>query len=197
MSAAPRHRQAIVAAAVRLFRRQGFAATGLAQIVEISGAPRGSLYHYFPAGKAAIGAAAVTAAGETVSATIVALPAGERPGDFLRAYARLMAGWMRASGYRDGCPIATTVLEAAADDEQIAAAGAAAFTAWREAMGLRMVRRGVPGPVADQLALLAVSVMEGALVLARAARSEAPILDAAETVAATIDAAIPGEVAKA
>ena len=38
MSARPKHREAIVAAAVRLFRRQGFAATGLAQIVEASGA---------------------------------------------------------------------------------------------------------------------------------------------------------------
>ena len=44
MAQAPRHRDAIVQTAARLFRQQGFAATGLNQIVEESGAPKGSLY---------------------------------------------------------------------------------------------------------------------------------------------------------
>jgi TetR/AcrR family transcriptional regulator, lmrAB and yxaGH operons repressor len=185
VSAKPKHRQAIVAAAVRLFRRPGFAATGLAQIVEASGAPKGSLYHYFPAGKAAIGAAAVTAAGATVSATIAALPKGERPGDFLREYSRLMAGWMRTSGYRDGCPIATTVLEEAADTDAIAAAAQAAISDWRDALADRLSQTANP----EALALLVTATVEGALILARAARSDAPILEAGETLAALIDAA--------
>lgn len=185
VSAKPKHRQAIVAAAVRLFRRQGFAATGLAQIVEASGAPKGSLYHYFPAGKAAIGAAAVTAAGATVSATIAALPKGERSGDFLREYSRLMAGWMRTSGYRDGCPIATTVLEEAADTDAIAAAAQAAISDWRDALADRLSQTANP----EALALLVTATVEGALILARAARSDAPILEAGETLAALIDAA--------
>ena len=42
-----------------LFRRQGYAGTGLNDIVELSGAPKGSLYHYFPDGKASIAEAAV------------------------------------------------------------------------------------------------------------------------------------------
>ena len=38
----------MVSAAEQLFRIQGLHATGLAEILEQSGAPRGSLYHYFP-----------------------------------------------------------------------------------------------------------------------------------------------------
>jgi len=38
---------------------QGYACTGLNDIVDASGAPKGSLYHYFPAGKASIAVAAV------------------------------------------------------------------------------------------------------------------------------------------
>lgn len=187
MSAKPKHRQAIVSAAVRLFRRQGYAATGLAQIVEASGAPKGSVYHYFPAGKAAIGAAAVTMAGETVRATIAALPPGERPGDFLRAYARLMGGWLRASGFRDGSPIASVVLEQAAQDDEIAAAAREVYAAWRGAMAGRLVASGLGEAAAERIALLAITNLEGSLILARAERSEAPVLAAADALAALAD----------
>ncbi len=190
MSAKPKHRQAIVAAAVRLFRRQGYAATGLAQIVEASGAPKGSLYHYFPAGKAAIGAAAVTAAGETVRATIAALPAGDKPGDFLREYARLMAAWLRASGFRDGSPIASVVLEQAAQDDEIAAAARSVYAAWRGEMAARLAAAGLGEEAAGRLALLAITNLEGSLILARAERSEGPILEVAETVAMAMDVAV-------
>jgi TetR/AcrR family transcriptional repressor of lmrAB and yxaGH operons len=43
MSAPPRHRGAIVRAAAALFRRNGYAATGINEIAEVSGAPKGSL----------------------------------------------------------------------------------------------------------------------------------------------------------
>jgi TetR/AcrR family transcriptional repressor of lmrAB and yxaGH operons len=190
LPAKPKHRDAIVAAAVKLFRRQGYAATGLMQIVEVSGAPKGSVYHYFPAGKGAIGAAAVGRAGNTVTATIAALPAGERPGDFLREYVRLLAGWMRASGFRDGSPIASTVLEQAAEDDDIAGAARAAYGAWRSTMTARLEAAGLAGEDATRVALLAVVALEGSLILARAERSDAPILRAGEAVAAMADLAL-------
>ena len=67
MPAVPKHREPITDAAVRLFRRKGYAATGLNEIVEVSGAPKGSLYHYFPEGKASIAVAAVEEAGRRVA----------------------------------------------------------------------------------------------------------------------------------
>ena len=70
MSAPPRHRGAIVRAAATLFRRNGFAATGINEIVEVSGAPKGSLYHYFPDGKDQIAEAAIRFAGAGLVATL-------------------------------------------------------------------------------------------------------------------------------
>ncbi len=40
-----------ITAAVKLFRMQGYTATGLSQILEESGAPKGSFYFHFPRGK--------------------------------------------------------------------------------------------------------------------------------------------------
>jgi TetR/AcrR family transcriptional repressor of lmrAB and yxaGH operons len=71
--AVPKHRQPIVNAAVTLFRQQGYAGTGLNDIVDASGAPKGSLYHYFPAGKATIAVAAVEEAGRRVAETMAKL----------------------------------------------------------------------------------------------------------------------------
>src|ERR1700759_4433398 len=101
----------MVESAVWLFRRQGYAATGLAEILAASGAPKGSLYHYFPGGKAEIGAAAVRRAGERVTATLTHLASSSSgAGELLARYLVLLAGWMRMSGFRDGCPITTTLL---------------------------------------------------------------------------------------
>ncbi|MDQ2999201.1 MAG: TetR/AcrR family transcriptional regulator, partial [Chloroflexota bacterium] len=63
-------RDQIVDAAGDLLESQGFHATGLNQIVKESGAPKGSLYYYFPAGKDEIAEAAIEQAGRAVAERI-------------------------------------------------------------------------------------------------------------------------------
>ena len=66
MAATALHKESLIRTAMRLFRRQGYASTGLNQILAESGAPKGSLYHYFPGGKEELAVAAVTLAGSMV-----------------------------------------------------------------------------------------------------------------------------------
>ena len=58
-------RQRVEDSAALLFRRQGYAATGLKQIAAESGAAFGSIYHFFPGGKADLGDHVVRRAGAT------------------------------------------------------------------------------------------------------------------------------------
>ena len=99
----------------RLLRRQGYAATGLNEIVSRSGAPEGSLYFHFPGGKEELAASAMERTGEelrgAIAAVIAAMPSASAS---LSALIDALGAGLEASGYRDGCPIATITLEAAA-----------------------------------------------------------------------------------
>jgi TetR/AcrR family transcriptional repressor of lmrAB and yxaGH operons len=187
MSTPPRHRGAIVRAAAALFRRNGYAATGINEIAEVSGAPKGSLYHYFPRGKGEIAEAAVRFAGAGVVATLERLEQQHKTASsMIQAYCRLLAGWMAKSGFRDGCPIATTLLESAPQSADMATAGREAFACWCAVIARALIRDGFGKTDARRLSTLAVSSIEGALILARVEGSARPIEDVAKSLGAAL-----------
>ena len=189
MSTPPKHRGAIVRAAAALFRRNGFAATGINEIVEVSGAPKGSLYHYFPDGKDQIAEAAIRFAGAGLVATMEKLEQEhDTAASMVRAYCKLLAGWMAKSGFRDGCPISTTLLEAAPQSIALTAAGREAFAGWCAVIARALVRDGFGKADARRLATLTVSAIEGALILARVEASASPIDDIAKSLAGALQA---------
>jgi TetR/AcrR family transcriptional regulator, lmrAB and yxaGH operons repressor len=191
MAQAPKHRDAIVKTAVRLFRKQGFAATGLNQIVEESAAPKGSIYHYFPDGKEAIGAAAVAFAGQQVVRTLTHLMKGNNsPAELVRTYTALLGGWMASSGYRDGCPFATTLLETVPQSASMRQAGEVALADWARVFAEVLQVHKVASPRAARLAAMAVATIEGALLQARVSVSQQPLLDAGEELALAFEAAM-------
>jgi AcrR family transcriptional regulator len=189
MPAVPRHRQPIINAAVALFRRQGFARTGLNDIVEVSGAPKGSLYHYFPLGKSSIAVAAVEEAGRRLVATVEKLASEcASAGELLRAHARLLAGWMQQSGFRNGCPITTVLLELAPRERAVTEAGRKAYAARLSILSRKLVEDGFARARADALAVLCTSALQGALIQARVERSGRPIEVTAAELARLLEA---------
>ena len=188
LPAIPRHRKPIIDAAVTLFRRQGYGGTGLDDIVDGSGAPKGSIYHYFPAGKSSIAAAAVEEAGRRVAETVAKLASGTgSTGELLRAHARLLAGWMRKSGFRDGCPITTVLLELAPGDRAVTQAGRDAYAARLGILTAKLIADGFPAARAERLAGLCVSAIQGALIQARVEQSGVPLETAADELARMLD----------
>ena len=183
MANVAKHKENLVRTAMRLFRRQGYASSGLQQILAESGAPKGSLYHYFPSGKEALGEAAVRMAGDMIKEMLQGLATRHRePRTFLRAYARTMAGWMEESGFRSGCPIATTLLETAPTSEAITAAGEQAIDGWTNVIAGVFADAGVARREARAKAQLVVAAMEGALIISRVRQSTRPILDVAKLI---------------
>lgn len=169
------HKQAIIQTAIRLFRRQGYAATGLNEILKISKAPKGSLYYYFPGGKEELGAVAVSAASRTVLKTLETLEMNTTTAEeFLTHYGTQLAGWIEMSGYAEGCPISTTLLEMVSTSESISKAGREGFSSWKQVIRRIFIRDGLTDEEAAQRATLVISTIQGALLLARVERSTQP-----------------------
>lgn len=169
-------RERFLDAAAELFQRQGYAATGLNEITARSGAPKGSLYFHFPGGKEQLGAEALTLAGGRFEGAIKAIldSARDTPAAIKGLVGAMSAG-LEASDYQLGCPVATTALEAAATSPSIAAAADGAFKSWLEVLAERLRGDGLSARAAERQAMLILSALEGALILARAARSTQPL----------------------
>jgi TetR/AcrR family transcriptional repressor of lmrAB and yxaGH operons len=169
-------RDRLVDATADLLQRQGYAATGLAEITAAAAAPRGSLYFHFPGGKEQLAAEALQRSSEAMLAAIAAaIDASEDGPQALQALTTSLGARLQQSEFQRGCPVATTALEAAAVSPALREAAHQAFTAWLAALRLALQADGREPAIAEEQAVFALSAIEGALVLARAARSTRPL----------------------
>lgn len=175
-------------AASDLFQRRGYAASGLTEIIDSAGAPKGSLYFHFPRGKEQLGAEALALSGARFEQAIRTVSAeADSGGAAVRTITATLAAGLSATGFELGCPIATTVLETAASSQPIRAAADQAFNSWLTALAERLTADGLSDEVAHERAVLVLSALEGALILARAAHSTAPLETVAGQLASWLD----------
>jgi TetR/AcrR family transcriptional regulator, lmrAB and yxaGH operons repressor len=180
-------REAFVTATATLLRRQGYAATGLSDIVSESGAPRGSLYFHFPDGKEQLAVAAMRSSGDAFARLIEHLLSADRtPADAVDTLVSAMAAGLEASSYEEGCPIATITLEAATGSPAISQAAAESFSAWTTEIEAVFLRAGLDARTAGRRATLVLSALEGALILARARRDLEPLSSVREELSALL-----------
>jgi AcrR family transcriptional regulator len=183
-----------LAAATRLFRRQGYHGTALHDILAAAGSPRGSLYFHFPKGKEEIGAAALTLAGEAARQGIVrAAEASDSAEVFLARIVRAMTADLEQSDFKDGCPIATTALETAAQSECMGAAARNAFQKCELEIKRGLERFGIKSGDAERIATVILCQLEGALLLARTYRSAEPMHRAEQAIALLLRAFRDGD----
>lgn len=168
-------REKMVVSAALLIRERGAHATAISDVLEHSGAPRGSAYHYFPGGRTQLLCEAVDFAGEYVAAVIAGAESGARLLDTLIDTYREQ---LRDSDFRAGCPVVAVAVEAGEQSDaerRVIERAAAAFDRWTDLIAQRFIADGIRRRRAAELAVLATSALEGAIVLARARRDPAPL----------------------
>lgn len=158
--AGPRDR--MVASAALLIRERGAHSTAISDVLEHSGAPRGSAYHYFPGGRTQLLCEAVDFASEytarRISAATTALDALDAVVDGFRSQ-------LTETGYRAGCPVAAVAVEA--DNPPVTERAAAAFVRWTALIEQLLRGDGVTAERATELAMLITTAIEGAILVAR------------------------------
>jgi AcrR family transcriptional regulator len=188
----------IVEHSAELFRRQGYAGTGVKQIVAEASAPFGSLYHFFPGGKEQLGEEVIRWSGSIYGQLIDAFfVPGSDPVSATRDFFAGAAATLLATDYADACPIATVALEVSSTSEPMRQACADVFNSWIEHASGRLIEYGLPPKRSRILAISMLSSLEGAFVLARALRSTEPVEVAGAAATADMREAMAAQRARA
>ncbi|WP_063673518.1 TetR/AcrR family transcriptional regulator [Dyella thiooxydans] len=175
-------RSRAIATAERLFRIQGYTATGLTQILTESGAPKGSFYFHFPRGKAQLAEEAIdhyVDARKAVLRQISSRTSGDAAG-FIRELFKVFAAEMAATDYQYGCLMQNLANELPSIDADLTKRVARGFADTTEIISDHFRACGHPKSRAYSIANAVVAAAEGARTVARLQRSSA-VFDALTT----------------
>ncbi len=164
----------------RLIEKQGFHATGLNEIIRESGAPKGSVYYYFPGGKEQIGVEAILEAGKIISRRLLALLEAEvDPVSAISSFILKMAESMETAGYNAGSPLTTATIETTVTSESINQACRQAFDMILSAFREKFIESGIKQAKASDLAMFVTTLIEGGILMSRTYHAAKPLRIAA------------------
>ena len=179
-------REDMLSAATELFRARGYEGVGVAELLEASGAPRGSLYFHFPGGKEQIGVEVIARVAEAVLAQFKGL--GQKEVDlntYIDTVFKHTAKTVKERDFGVSCPIAVIAGESStAHSPELTAAVARAFKNWETEISRFAETRGMTVKNAAEFASTLVGSMEGAFLLSKVQRSTAPHTQAARALKA-------------
>jgi AcrR family transcriptional regulator len=187
-------RDRMVRSAAQLIRRKGVSGTGMREVVAHAESPRGSLQHYFPGGKDQLVGEALLwiggVAGRQVGRVLESLSAPS-PGEL---FAGIVATWRTqflSEGFDAGCPLIAAAADVAATSDELRGVISRAFEGWQEPLAAALRETGVPEERATALAIVMISALEGAIVLARIRQDVGPLDVIVDELAPLLDAAVP------
>ncbi len=169
-------REEIILATCRLLEKQGYPATGLNEIVKESGAPKGSLYYYFPEGKEQIISEAVRYAGQIlVERMRTGLIRVDDPLQALYEFINHQADQVEKQHFTAGSPLTIVSVEAAGSSERISQACRAVYDQIEAVLQERLACCGLTEAEAAEQARLTLASLEGGMILSRVHHSAAPL----------------------
>jgi TetR/AcrR family transcriptional regulator, lmrAB and yxaGH operons repressor len=183
-------RDAMIRAAWLLIAERGLEGMSTREVLARTGAPRGSVYHYFPRGRTELIKLAIDHSRRWMQDQIDAIRA-ETPDDVVSGYVDIWRRVVEATQFRAGC--ATTGAVTGGHEPGILDRAQAAFDATSDALAARFRQVGLTPDDATRRATLLIYAAEGAVILARAQRSVEPLTFIAEQLSGSGTQASPGK----
>jgi len=178
--AEPGARDRMIDGAAVLLAKRGLQGASFSEVLEATGAPRGSIYHHFPGGKDELVAAAIARVSERTLGRLTEL--GGSATSLTEGFLALWRALLDRSRLTAGC--AVVAVSVAASDDLLDRAGTV-FRDWTAHLAALLEEAGVPAVRAGSFAVLLISATEGAVVMARAQRDLAPFESVASTLMAS------------
>lgn len=161
--------------AIALLREQGVPGVTIDAVLAHSGAPRGSVYHHFPGGRAELVLTAGRTAADFITELLREATSAGDPRQALEGFAAFWRASLEASDHRAGCPIVALAVGSRADEGGADDLVHETFARWQEQLGDLFRAQGRAPQEAAALATLVVAALEGAVVLCKAERSAEPL----------------------
>ncbi|MCP1199001.1 TetR/AcrR family transcriptional regulator [Notoacmeibacter sp. MSK16QG-6] len=166
-------RERILYAALTLFKRRGYHATGVAEILAQANAPKGSLYHHFPKGKPDLACVAV----QSLTARILklfeqAIEDRMSPIEHLSFLCDKCSNWLVRTEFGEGVVISTLGTGLGEPEAQLIEtllrSNREIVSYYADFLRMHKVEQ------ADEVAITVLMTLEGAIVYSRIRRDVAP-----------------------
>jgi AcrR family transcriptional regulator len=177
-------RQKMIVGTARLLAERGLQETSLNQVLELTGAPRGSIYHHFPNGKDELIASAVDLAGSH-AIQVIEQAEGSSAHEVTSHFVGLWRAVLTHSSQRSGCSVLAVTV--ATDSTDLLSHAGSVFKTWRARLAQLLRIGGLMERDAERFAATLIAAMEGAVVLTRAEQTMDPFELVAEQLLAEVD----------
>jgi TetR/AcrR family transcriptional repressor of lmrAB and yxaGH operons len=162
----------MVASTAELLARRGLEGTSFSDVLDRSGAPRGSVYHHFPDGKEQLIGEAIDLAGGNALGWIDKKE-GAPPDEIVVWFVHVWRELLRRSRFEAGCAVLAVTV--ATDSPELLNRAADAFRSWRRRLTELFEIGGLAREDAVRFSAVLVASTEGAVVLSRAEQSFEPL----------------------
>jgi AcrR family transcriptional regulator len=177
-------RAKMIEGAIKLLGNKGLQATSFSEVIALTGAPRGSLYHHFPEGKDQLVGLAVEAAGAMLLRMLEKMD-GLSAKDVTARFLALWLSILQSSQCESGCAVLAVTV--ATDSRQVLDITASVFRSWRLRLQQILQTGGLTEPDAKQFAATLIAACEGAVVMGRSEKSTEPFELVAEQMRAHVE----------
>ncbi len=174
-------REHLIEIGLERIHKIGYAATGVKEILDLAGVPKGSFYHYFPS-KEAFAQEVLERYGSREAQRLETILGDDKlpPLKRLRKYFNELISVYGQNGPVRGCLFGNMSVEVAEHSSAIQSLLSSAFGSWQQAIAVLLRSAVDQGDLprstkVDELASFLLNSYEGALVRSKAEKSDQPL----------------------